>query len=164
MCARRIFLKRWRWIPSFHVNLSDTICFYWEGTYGIVWCNELTTQMKQTKGITFHCCMSACMHVLKIYFNQGLKINVDNCGLHKSWPSQKHSVACHKMVTSFTTYKYIPANVFQNTTAASFLLDEKVTGNNIWRKFIARGASITNALVNFKIQNERNCSIKLLGS
>jgi len=66
------------------------------------------------------------MHILKIHFNQGFKINVDNSDLGKSWPSQKHSVACHKMVISFTTYKYIPAKIFQNTTAASFLLDEKV--------------------------------------
>lgn len=102
-------------------------CFYWEETCGIVMYHELTAQMKQAKGITFHCCMSACMFISKTYFNWEFKINVDNCGLDKFWPSQKHSVACHKMVTSFTMYKYIPAKIFQNTTAASFLLDEKIT-------------------------------------
>lgn len=67
-----------------------------------------------------------CTYNLKIYFNQGFKVNVDNDGLHKNWPSQQLSVACHEMVTSFTTYKYASARIFQNTTAASFLSDEKV--------------------------------------
>lgn len=82
--------------------------------------------MKQTEGLTFHFYVSMCMHNLKIYFNHGFKVNVDNYGLHKNWPGQQPSVACHKMVTSFTTYKSAPARIFQNTTAASFLSDKKV--------------------------------------
>lgn len=71
----------------YHVLIK---CFCWEGTYGIVWYHEIATRNKQ-KELLFIAVMSACMHILKIHFNQVFKINVDNCGLDKSWPSQKHS-------------------------------------------------------------------------